>query len=106
MDKEKTIQVKFTVNEEQYEKLEMLAKMRELSVPQFCKLTSLQVKIQPARPIIVEGKYEMPEPEVLLMREVEERYNTEKQFLKIDKGFNERLYKYAVKKREENEDDQ
>ena len=70
------------------------------------KEKTIQVKIQPARPIIVEGKYEMPEPEVLLMREVEERYNTEKQFLKIDKGFNERLYEYAVKKREENEDDQ
>ncbi|MBF7150883.1 hypothetical protein [Bacillus toyonensis] len=106
MDKGKSIQIKFTVDEEQYEKLEMLAKMRELSVPQFCKLTSLQVKIQPARPIIVEGKYEMPESEVLLMKEVEERYNPEKQFLKIDKGFNERLYGYAVKKREENEDDQ
>ncbi|WP_255261497.1 hypothetical protein [Bacillus pseudomycoides] len=106
MDKEKTIQVKFTVNEEQYKKLEILAKMRELSVPQFCKLTSLQVKMQPARPIIVEGKYVMPEPEVLLMKEVEECYNAEKQFLKIDKGFNERLYEYAVKKRGESQDDQ
>ena len=74
MDKEKTIQIKFTVNEEQYKKLEILAKMRELSVPQFCKLTSLQVKTQPARPIVVNDEYVMPEPDVLLMKEVEERY--------------------------------
>ncbi|MCI0768558.1 hypothetical protein [Bacillus sp. TL12] len=103
MDKEKTIQVKFTVNEEQYKKLEILAKVRELSVPQFCKLTSLQVKMQPARPIIVEGKYVMPESEVLLLKEVEERYNDENQFLRIDKEFNERLYKYAVEKGVQNE---
>lgn len=106
MDKEKTIQVKFTVNEEQYKKLEILAKMREISVPQFCKLTSLQVKMQPARPIVIEGQYVMPEPEVLFLKEVEERYNAEKQFLKIDKEFNERLYEYAVKKREQSESDQ
>jgi len=100
MDKEKTIQIKFTVNEEQYKKLEILAKMRELSVPQFCKLTSLQVKMQPARPIVVNDEYVMSEPDVLLMKEVEERYNVENQFLKIDKEFNERLYEYAVKQTE------
>ncbi|CEV85245.1 Uncharacterised protein [Streptococcus pneumoniae] len=100
MDKEKTIQIKFTVNEEQYKKLEILAKMRELSVPQFCKLTSLQVKMQSARPIVVNDEYVMSEPDVLLMKEVEERYNVENQFLKIDKEFNERLYEYAVKQTE------
>ncbi|EJT8829470.1 MULTISPECIES: hypothetical protein [Bacillota] len=106
MDKEKTIQIKFTVNEEQYKKLEILAKMRELSVPQFCKLTSLQVKTQPARPIVVNDEYVMPEPDVLLMKEVEERYNVENQFLKIDKEFNERLYEYAVKQQERSENSQ
>lgn len=60
------IQVKFTANEEQYKKLEILAKMRELSVPQFCKLTSLQVKVQPAKVIVVDEEYSVPEPEVLL----------------------------------------
>lgn len=75
MDKEKTIQIKFIVTEEQYEKLEILAKMRKLSVPQFCKLTSLQVNMQPARPIVIERKYVMSEPEILLLKEVEERYN-------------------------------
>ncbi|WP_242230225.1 hypothetical protein [Bacillus cereus group sp. BfR-BA-01329] len=98
MDKEKMIQVKFTVNEEQYKKLEILAKMRELSVPQFCKLTSLQVKTQPAKVIMVDGEYVVPEPEVLLLKEVGQRYNSDNQFLQIDKDFNERLYQYAVKK--------
>jgi hypothetical protein len=37
---------------------------------------------------------------MLLMKEVEERYNVENQFLKIDKEFNERLYEYAVKQQE------
>ena len=80
--KRKQFRSEFTVNEEQYKKLEILAKMRELSVPQFCKLTSLQVKTQPARPIVVNDEYVMPEPDVLLMKEVEERYNVENQFLK------------------------
>ncbi|MBU4643202.1 hypothetical protein [Bacillus toyonensis] len=106
MDKEKTIQVKFTVNEEQYKKLEILAKMRELSVPQFCKLTSLQVKMQPAKVIMIDGEYVVPEEEILLLKEVEERYNVENQFLKIDKEFNERLYEYAVKKQGQSKDDQ
>lgn len=100
MDKEKMIQIKFTVSEEQYEKLEILAKMRELSVPQFCKLTSLQVKVQPARPIVVNDEYVMSESEVLLLKEVEQRYNSDNQFLQFDKDFNERLYQYAVKKTE------
>jgi hypothetical protein len=99
MNKEKTIQVKFTVDEEQYKKLEILAKARELSVPQFCKLTALQVKIQPAKTIVVDSQYVMPEPEVMLLKEIEQRYDN--QFLKVDKDFNERLYQYAVKKREE-----
>lgn len=98
MNKEKMIQVKFTVDEEQYKKLEILAKQRELSVPQFCKLTSLQVKMQPAKTIIVNNEYVVPEPEVMLLKEVTVRYSPEKQFLKIDKEFNERLYQYAVKK--------
>lgn len=98
MDKEKMIQVKFTVDEEQYKKLEILAKQRELSVPQFCKLTSLQVKMQPAKTIIVNNEYVVPEPEVMLLKEVTDRYSPENQFLKIDKEFNERLYQYAVKK--------
>lgn len=100
MDKEKTIQVKFTVTEEQYEKLEILAKQREISVPQFCKLTSLQVKMQPAKTIIVNNEYVMPESEVMLLKEVTDRYSSDNQFLKIDKEFNERLYQYAVKKGE------
>ncbi|KAB2408071.1 hypothetical protein, partial [Bacillus cereus] len=84
MDKGKSIQIKFIVDEEQYKKLEILAKMRELSVPQFCKLTSLQVKIQPARPIVVNDEYVMPESEVLLLKEVKQRYNADNQFLQID----------------------
>ncbi|KAB2397082.1 MULTISPECIES: hypothetical protein [Bacillus cereus group] len=102
MDKGKSIQIKFIVDEEQYKKLEILAKMRELSVPQFCKLTSLQVKIQPARPIVVNDEYVMPESEVLLLKEVKQRYNADNQFLQIDKDFNERLYQYAMKKMEGN----
>lgn len=94
------IQVKFTVTEEQYEKLEILAKQREISVPQFCKLTSLQVKMQPAKTIIVNNEYVMPESEVMLLKEVTDRYSSDNQFLKIDKEFNERLYQYAVKKGE------
>ncbi|KAB2408077.1 hypothetical protein F8170_09995, partial [Bacillus cereus] len=70
--------------------------------PQFCKLTSLQVKIQPARPIVVNDEYVMPESEVLLLKEVKQRYNADNQFLQIDKDFNERLYQYAMKKMEGN----
>lgn len=103
MDKGISIQIKFTVDKEQYKKLEILAKMRELSVPQFCKLTSLQVKMQPARPIVVNNEYVMSELEVSLLKEVEQRYNVDNQFLQIDKDFNERLYQYAVKKTEGNE---
>lgn len=98
MDKEKTIQVKFTVTEEQYKRLEMLAKMRDISVPQFCKLISLGVKIRPAQPIIITNEYVIPEHDVLLLKEVAERYNNESQFFKYDKEFNERLYQYAIKK--------
>lgn len=104
MDKEKTIQVKFTVDEEQYKRLEILAKMRDMSIPQFCKLTSLGVKIKPAQPIIINGEYMMPEEEILLLKEVTERYHKESQFFKYDKEFNERLYQYAKGKMKEEKD--
>ncbi|WP_412839338.1 hypothetical protein [Bacillus paranthracis] len=66
-------------------------------------MPSVSVKTQPARPIVVNDEYVMPEPDVLLMKEVEERYNVENQFLKIDKEFNERLYEYAVKQQDRSE---
>ncbi|EJQ42762.1 hypothetical protein IEQ_05141 [Bacillus cereus BAG6X1-2] len=47
----KDIQIKFTVDEEQKKRLDILAKSRELTVPQFAKLSSLGVKIT-AAPII------------------------------------------------------
>lgn len=66
-------------------------------------MSSVSVKTQPVRPIVVNDEYVMPEPDVLLMKEVEERYNVENQFLKIDKEFNERLYEYAVKQQDRSE---
>lgn len=50
-EKETDIQIKFTVDEEQKRRLDLLAKQRELSVPQYAKLTALGVRIKPA-PII------------------------------------------------------
>ncbi|EOV9529296.1 MULTISPECIES: hypothetical protein [Bacillus cereus group] len=39
----------------------------------------------------------MPESEVLLLEEIQKRYNTDNQFLRVDKEFNERLYQHVVK---------
>jgi hypothetical protein len=103
LDKEKTIQIKFSVDSEQYEKLEMLAKARELSVPQFCKLTSLQVKIQPAKTIVVEGEHVMAEEDIIFLKEVTDRYNPDNQFLRVDKEFNGRLNQYADYKLKESD---
>ena len=60
--KENEIQVKFTVDEEQKHRLDLLAKQREVSVPQFAKLTALGVRMTPAPVInISEGNSEEKE---------------------------------------------
>lgn len=78
--------------------IEILTKQREVSVPQFCKLTALQVKIQPAKTIVVNNEFVVSDSEKMLLKEVTERYSSENQFLKIDKDFNECLYQYVVNK--------
>ncbi len=54
--KDKEIQIKFTVNEEQKRRLDAFAKQRELSVPQFAKLTALGVRMTPAPVVFSEEK--------------------------------------------------
>lgn len=49
--KEDIVQVKFEVNTKQKKKLDILAERREMSVSQFCKVTSLGVRNTPA-PVI------------------------------------------------------
>lgn len=60
----KYIQVKFTVDEKQNERLEALAGQRDLSIPQFAKLTALGVRMTPAP--VVEVKKEFEEEKELL----------------------------------------
>ena len=89
------IQIKFTVDDNQYRKIEKLSNDRYLSVPQFCKLTALQVRVLPARPIEIKGKFSDAEKEFL--REIVNRYDSNRHFFRFDKGFNERLFNFAQK---------
>lgn len=55
--KNEEIQIKFTVNEKQKQRLDILAEQREVSVPQFAKLTALGVRMTPAPIIQISRKY-------------------------------------------------
>jgi len=88
-------QVKFTVDNEQYSKLEKLSNDRYLSVPQFCKLTALQVRMSPARPIEIQGQ--MSNEDKAFLQEIISRYDTNRKYFQFDKGFNERLFQFAQK---------
>ncbi|WP_451541582.1 hypothetical protein [Streptomyces sp. NPDC003631] len=62
--KKDDIQIKFVVDEEQKNRLDILAKQRELSVPQFAKLTALGVRITPS-PVIKVSEDNSEEKELL-----------------------------------------
>jgi len=91
----KSNQIKFTVDDKQLEKLEKLASDRYLSVPQFCKLTSLQVRVAPARPIEIKGQF--GDEDKAFLQEIISRYDKNRQYFQFDKGFNERLFNFAQK---------
>lgn len=95
MVQSKSTQIKFTVDEEQYSKLEKLSNDRYLSVPQFCKLTALQVRVAPARPIEIKGQ--LDDEDKVFLQEVIRRYDKNRQYFQFDKGFNERLFHFASK---------
>lgn len=95
MVQQNNTQIKFTVDNNQYEKLEKLSNDRYLSVPQFCKLTALQVRVAPARPIEIKGQFS--EDDKAFFQEIISRYEKSRQYFQFDKGFNERLFNFAQK---------
>lgn len=86
-------QIKFTVDNEQFQKLKDLSNDRYLSVPQFCKLTALQVRISPARSIEIKGA--IGDEDQAFLEEITSRYDSNRKYFQFDKGFNERLFQFA-----------
>lgn len=89
--KDKDVQIKFTVNEKQKQRLDVLAKQREISVPQFAKLTALGVRMTPAPVVgISEGSSEEKE----LLEEILEHFEVTdagKEVIFISSQFNGEL---------------
>lgn len=81
------IQIKFTVNEKQKQRLDILAEQREVSVPQFCKLTALGVRMTPAPIIQISGS---DTEEKQLLEEISQfiRVNDEEMYLVISSKYN------------------
>lgn len=108
---EKVIQhnVKFTANDEEYGKLSALASIRHMTVPQFCKLTSLGVRSTPAKQVIIQQaiaeekeeapveKIELSEEELKVIAEFKDRFNVNNGFIKFQTDFNKRLYDLVMR---------
>lgn len=108
-NQEKQHNVKFTANEEEYKKLVALASIRHMTVPQFCKLTSLGVRSTPAKQVVIQQaiaeekeeppveKIELSEEDLKVIAEFKGRYNVNNNYIKVHTDFNKRLYDFIVR---------
>lgn len=99
-------QVKFYVTEDEKRRLEVLAKLRFMSVPTYAKVTALGVKIQQVKEVYVEqyrvnderffdgSETVLSEEDKQVLEEVLQR-STKKGFIQYDAHFNERLQEVA-----------
>ena len=64
-------QVKFYVDDDEKRRLEVLAKLRHLSVPTYVKLTALGVKVQQVKEVFIESEklFYPQQEEKLIMRD-------------------------------------
>ena len=90
--------MKFYATDEELERLKLLAELRFMNVAQYCKLTSLGVKIQQAKPIAVQqtAQLELSEDDQLLLKELLEKSN-QADYISYSKEFNARLIQFAKK---------
>lgn len=77
-------QVKFYVTEEERKRLEILAKLRFMTVPSYAKLTALGVKIQQVKEIY-------PAPETITYFQPKERFIMSDSIIKLEKEDTELL---------------
>ncbi len=98
-------QVKFYVTEDEKRRLEVLAKLRFMSVPTYAKVTALGVKIQQVKETFVEYKTMderlfdgsetiVGDEDKQVLEEIINR-STKKGFIQYDASFNERLQEMA-----------
>lgn len=99
-------QVKFYVTEDEKRRLEVLAKLRFMTVPNYVKTTALGVQIRQVKEVYVE-QYTLKEERIFdgsetivedidkeVLAEILER-STKKSFIQYDAEFNERLQSMA-----------
>lgn len=99
-------QIKFYVTENEKKRLEVLAKLRFMTVPNYVKVTALGVQIRQVQEVYVE-QYAIPEERIYvenepalkqedkaLLQELLQR-STKKGYIQYDADFNERLQELA-----------
>lgn len=86
-------QVKFYVTEKEMERLELLSKMRYMTVPNYAKLTALGVQIRQPKQIVL-GDVELKEEDKAVLKEILERRRGIS-YIAYDTGFNQRLEQLA-----------
>lgn len=106
-------QVKFYVDDNEKRRLEELAKLRFMTVPNYAKVTALGVQIRQVKEVFVEKEnfeYQETEEKILtgdeiilkaedkaFLEEITKRYDKKRQSLQCDSDFNERLFQFAQK---------
>lgn len=116
-NQEKQHNVKFTANDEEYRKLSALASVRHMTVPQFCKLTSLGVRSTPAKQVIIQSaipeeekmvesepkeqppveKINLSEDDLKVIAEFKDRFTEKNGFITVQPAFNRRLYNFVMR---------
>ena len=93
-------QVKFYVDDDEKKRLEVLAKLRHVSVPTYVKLTALGVKVQQVKEVFVESENLFHEENTLsdkdkaVLKSILER-NTKDGYIRYDVEFNSQLARMA-----------
>lgn len=93
-------QVKFYVDDDEKRRLEVLAKLRHMSVPTYVKLTALGVKIQQVKEVFVESEKlfhpenKLSDKDKAVLQEVLE-LSVNEGYIKFNAEFNKRLQDMA-----------
>lgn len=89
--KDSNYQLKITVSGEEKKRIEQLAKLRYISVPQYIKLSALGVRVQQVKEVFTDG---LTDEDIAVLKEIQER-SVREGYVKFDSGFSARLQELA-----------